>query len=104
MNETPQFAFPFRINGVTAAEHEQDESDEVFEAAVAVLKTVKGTRDDIPAFGIPDLPFLKIPQREIVKALEKWEPRAAYRVTVQPDFYDALIKRVLVDIQGSTDV
>lgn len=104
MTDTPHFAYPFRINGAVAAEHEQDSPDEIFEAAIAVIGTPKGTRNDLPAFGLPDLPFTKIVRRDIIQVLEKWEPRASYLVTVQPDAIEQMMTRIKVGVQGGTDV
>ena len=82
----PKFKVPFEIRGTSAAIVEQDSSDEITQCVEAVLKTVVGTRDDRPEYGIPDVAFTQPDHpagstpapttAAIRRAIQRWEPRA----------------------------
>lgn len=104
MIENPHFAMPFKLaGGRHAAVLEQDSTDEVFNSATAVAGTVRGTRLDVPGFGIPDLPLTNVPLAQIQEALDKYEPRASYRLSEQPDLIERMVRRIQVEIQGGAD-
>lgn len=103
MTDNPHFAFPFRIRGGRAGVREQDDSDEIMDAAAAVLGTHPRTRTDLPAFGIRELAFTRVNVKEITSVLDRWEPRASYMVMVQPDALDAMIRRVTIYVKGNSN-
>lgn len=76
--DNPHFDRPFRV-GRSVATVEQDSDEELLNCAWAVLSTEVGTRDELPEFGVEELPF-KSPDAvrdEVVEAIREWEPRLA---------------------------
>jgi phage baseplate assembly protein W len=102
MPDNPHFAFPFRIQGGRANVREQDDPDEIMDAAVAVVGTAPSSRTDIPAFGCKDQAFNPNPNA-IRAALDTWEPRASYLVTLSPDLVESLMARVQVEVKAKSN-
>lgn len=77
MAEAPHFAIPFRIIGSSAVVVEQDSDEELENAAWAIVSTEIGSRDELPEFGVRDLPFREAPavSDEVSAAIREWEPR-----------------------------
>jgi phage baseplate assembly protein W len=102
MLDNPHFAFPFRIQGGRANTREQDSPDQIMDAAIAVVGTPPHTRTDTPGFGCPDQAF-NPSRKAVLAALDKWEPRAAYAVTVNPDLYEPMMVRIRILLKGGSD-
>lgn len=77
MADVPHLAIPFRIVGSSALAVEQDSDEELTNAAWAILSTELGSRDELPEFGVTDLPFRdgSDVSGEIADAIREWEPR-----------------------------
>jgi hypothetical protein len=79
--DIPHFDYPFRFGrGGSAVTVEQDSAEEITNAALAVLKTERGFRQELPDFGI-DSPMFReggVSEQGIKHALDVWEPRANY--------------------------
>ena len=104
--DNPHYQFPFQmINGTTAAVREQDDPDEIIDCCQVILRTRRGTRLDLPDFGLLEQTFKDggANVAEIRNALVRAEPRAEYAISVRPDQFDAMISRVLVEVRGKTD-
>lgn len=102
MPDNPHFLFPFAIVNGRASTREQDDPDEIMDAAIAVVGTRPSTRTDIPTFGCPDQTFNPNPNA-VRAALDKWEPRASYQITLTPDFVLKLTARLQVEVRANTN-
>lgn len=74
--ETPHFDRPFRV-GRSVATVDQDSDEELVNCAWAILSTEVGTRDELPEFGVEELPFrsAEAVQVDVNGAIRDWEPR-----------------------------
>jgi predicted urease superfamily metal-dependent hydrolase len=86
MADRPHFALPFRWvargdGTLSAAENEQDTSEEIADAVECAVRTVQGERNAIGEFGRPEvLEFTIDPElarAQLQASLEASEPRAA---------------------------
>jgi phage baseplate assembly protein W len=77
MADVPHFDRPFRIVGSSAAVVEQDSDAELTNAARTILETEHGSREEMPEFGVSDLPFRDASDvsAEVLAAVRQWEPR-----------------------------
>lgn len=101
MTDTPHFDYPFRRNtNGSAAEIEQDSSDDITNAAMAVLKTPVGYRLELPDFGIRETALHEGgPElHEILTALSNWEPRASYELSA--DKIADLAQHITINVSG----
>jgi phage baseplate assembly protein W len=76
--DIPHFAVPFRVLGSSVAVVEQDSDEELLQSVATLLRTPVGSRDELPEYGIPDLPFRNDAgeiEQEILAAIREWEPR-----------------------------
>jgi hypothetical protein len=98
--ETPHFALPFvlRHDGANAAE--QDSLDDIANCVVVILSTYIGTRDFVPAFGVPDLAFQNMPfgVDEIKTLVESQEPRAIATLDEDTSTSDHLVNLINVGL------
>lgn len=106
--DNPHFRYPFRFgSGIDkhALVNEQHSEEEIIDCVIAVVKTPRGWRDDLPDFGINDPLFSEQPIRveDIQSALEEWEERAAYKVTTQPDFSERLAAVLKIEVKTRMD-
>jgi phage baseplate assembly protein W len=106
--ENPHFRYPFRFDdGLDkhALVNDQGTEDEIIDCVIAIVKTPRGFRDDLPEFGIIDSTFNEQPLRveDIHAALDQWEERAAYRVTTQSDFRERLAAVLQIEVQSRVD-
>lgn len=104
----PHFRYPFKFgSGLSkhALVNEQDSEDDIIACVLAIVKTPRGFRDDIPDFGITEQIFKELPLRaaEIQAALEEWEERAAYKVTTDNDFSKRLTAQLTIMVKSRTD-
>jgi len=77
--EVPHFTTPFRWGSSGHVEIvEQDSDDDVFQCVEAIVRTPKGSRLELPDFGVPDLTFKEGgPTIEpVASAIQQYEPRA----------------------------
>jgi hypothetical protein len=102
MTDNPHFAFPFQIRGGRAKVREQDDPDQIMDAAIGVVGTVIGTRTDLPGFGVPEQIF-HVNTDEIRAALDQWEPRASYVITATPDAIERMKTIIRINLRGNTD-
>jgi phage baseplate assembly protein W len=106
--DLPHFRYPFRF-GTGLDKHalvnEQHSEEEIIDCVLAIVKTPRGWRDDLPEFGINDPLFSEQPIRveDITSALDEWESRAAYRVTTQPDFRERLAVNLQIEVKSRVD-
>lgn len=96
----PHLDYPFRfhVDG-HAAVVEQDSEADVVNCALAIIKCPLGFRTELPDFGLTDQALNEtINEEEIKSALELWEDRADYIILADEDAFDALVKRVQVEM------
>src|SRR5579875_1855952 len=74
----PQFAFPFSLVGDDFAYTEQDSQAEIADCLKVLLLTPVGSRDMLPAYGVPPLFQGQVPvvTAETLAAIQRWGPRA----------------------------
>lgn len=77
MAEIPHLASPFRIVGRSAVTIEQDSDEDLLLNVSTLLRTEIESRDELPEYGIEDLPFRSDAYTEITAAIREWEPRMA---------------------------
>lgn len=103
--DNPHFRYPFKFgSGVDkhALVNEQDSEDDVMACVLAVVKTQRGWRDDLPDFGLVPTLFAEQPLKiaDIQAALDQWEERAAYLVTAQEHFKERLAAIIRIEVQS----
>lgn len=78
--DTPKLSFPFRLraNGLSAVVVEQDSDAEILDCLEVLLSTEKGSREEVPTYGIEDQTFKEggIDVEQVLMDITKWEPRA----------------------------
>jgi phage baseplate assembly protein W len=104
--DTPQFSYPFefRPDG-HVREVEQDSLDEIAMAVEIILRYPLGYREDLPAFGMPDLIFRESTEEIsglLLSNIVQWEPRARLLVEHRPDLWDELVHTYILTVQGTT--
>ena len=109
MTDVPHFSLPLRfVTSQSAtpqcAVNEQDSIDEIADCALATMLCPLGFRVELPSFGLPDMTFAmpRVDTDEVRTVIERWEPRAALRLTQEPDALDELIDRVQMIVQVRT--
>jgi hypothetical protein len=99
---TPKLAFPFELSatGVRAKVVEQNSDEEVSACLEVLLRTVVGTREEVPDYGIPDQAFREngASRAQILAAIHLWEQRA--RVDMTEGQIEDLIQRVQIHYVG----
>ena len=104
MIRVPHFSYPFHFHdhgdGIRAHVVEQDSFDEIFGCVEAIARFRKGTRSDLPDFGITDPAFSSpVADADLLRAeISQWEPRAEEVITQEIDRFDSLIHRVRLEI------
>lgn len=100
MPDIPHFDVPFRLLGSSFAQNEQGSSEDIFACVQAVVRYHPGERELLPEFGMADMAFSPRPVsgRELVEAVQRWEPRAALDVEERPEWYDLLADRLVVEV------
>jgi phage baseplate assembly protein W len=103
--DQPHFCYPFQFGSGTdkhALVNQQDSEDDIMACVIAIIKTQRGWRDDLPDFGVPPQVFAEQPLRveDVRSALNEWEDRAAYKVTTEPDFVAWLTARLKIEVQS----
>ncbi len=95
------FSLPFRIVAGTAATSEQDTLEEIRDCVEAILRTPKGSRVELPAFGIPDTTFSAAADAALIEqAVAEWEPRAAAAAAADNSSLSEFISTVTVAVSG----
>jgi hypothetical protein len=99
---TPKLAFPFELSatGRFAKVVEQDSDEEIEACLEVLLRTVQGTREEVPDYGIPDQTFRQggVSRPQIMNAIHTWERRANVEFTAMQ--IEDLIQRVQVHYLG----
>lgn len=98
MAEIPHFASPFRVRAGRAVVIEQDSDEELLQSVATLLRTPVGSRDELPEYGVPDLPFRTDTgeiEQEILAAIREWEPRVEAMADAE---IDDLVARVEVTL------
>lgn len=99
MPDIPHFDYPFRIARGSAVTVEQDTIEEIVNCVLAIMKTPRGFRIELPEFGVREQTFTENgPSRnEIQRAIEVWEDRA--RTTIDSGTLDQLAYTVSIQVQ-----
>ncbi len=99
--DIPHFSLPFRLetDGHVAVS-EQDTTDEIADCCEMIVRTEKGMRIELPAFGVPSLLFQRPDDPDLIlNELTRWEPRAEVAVHDGWDLQD-FIHRIRIDVLG----
>lgn len=97
MATTPHLKIPFEVNDGQVAVVEQDSIDDVTGCVFSVLATERGTRPELPEFGLADPTFRLggVDLDELRDVVEEWEPRAEVFTEAQ---WDQLLEEVRVRV------
>lgn len=97
--ENPHFDRPFRI-GRSVGTVEQDSDEELLNCAWAILSTEVGERDELPEFGVEDLPFRSEEgvQTDVTGAITEWEPRLQANTDAE---IEELVMRVQAEVSDA---
>lgn len=100
MTRIPHFDLPFRLVGSSYATVEQDSYLDIVNCVTAIVKTPVGFRDDLPAFGRPEILFMNQPiEVDVLQdSIVGQEPRADVLITEQRDAYDQLIDHLIMEV------
>lgn len=85
MADVPQFKFPFQLSASgSPVDIEQDGDTEVLDCVEVILRTIPGTRIDLPDFGLEEQAFLEggADPSQVLSAIRAWEPRALVQLEV----------------------
>jgi hypothetical protein len=97
----PHFRYPFNISGSSVAVVEQNTYEEVAQSVQVILSTPKGSRIEVPDFGVDDPVFSVDSQSRATRMLDDiktWDDRAQARLSITPDSVDDLLTRIRVEI------
>lgn len=96
----PHFTLPMRLAVDTFATNNQGSVEDIGACAEAIVRTRPAERELLPDLGTFDLTFLEQPVdlSQMLAAIETWEPRARTAAEQNPDYFDALIARLSVEV------
>lgn len=97
MADIPHFKSPFRVVGRSAQVIEQDSDENLLGCVSTILRTDRGSRHELPEFGVDDLPFEEPEaiQDMVLEAVREWEPRVQAMARTE---LEDLVARVEVSI------
>jgi phage baseplate assembly protein W len=88
---------------MSAAVTEQSSYDEIADCVQAVLLYTRGSRIDLPEFGVRDMTFQAgVDKEEVERAITQWEPRADVVIEASPVELDTFIARAAIEL-GADD-
>jgi phage baseplate assembly protein W len=99
--QNPHFSIPFRFGGINGGAYmnEQDSGDDIVDCIKAIIAWPIGVRDDLPDFGIPDLPFQDTFDNvidQVRNAVIQWEDRAAIDAEGEFSLTDEMLWNIMV--------
>jgi phage baseplate assembly protein W len=79
---------------------EQDDLEDVVNCVEAAMRTDKGSRSDIPTFGISDPTFMMLPvdTNQVIAEVTSHEDRASLVMSETPDKIDSLIDHLTANV------
>ncbi len=96
----PHFSLPFRrdTHGRCVV-NEQDDDDEIVDCVEVLLATERGSRIEVPEYGLPDQVFRQggADLSVVTSVIERWEPRAEHFVERKKELTD-MVDQVRVNI------
>jgi hypothetical protein len=101
MSEQPvHFTGEFTLTPNGALTVEQDSPEDVASCIFRTAVCAEGFREDLPAFGVPELAFQTIPLDlpSYEAALEFWEPRATLETAEEAEALNQAHRRVRVEV------
>lgn len=102
--DTPHLKFPFHLqaDGTSAMYTEQDSDDDIMDCVEILLRTERGSRIEVPDYGIPDQVFREAgaDYEVIEEAISEWEPRADAKVRQSTQLVD-LTEQIRVEVVGT---
>jgi phage baseplate assembly protein W len=97
--QIPHFSFPFRFERRGAAVVEQDSLEEIEHCVMVLLATRRGSRVELPDYGIDDPTFLKHMDLDAIEAaISEWEERADVLLEDRPDAISELVRHLQVTV------
>ena len=97
----PTYAFPLRFDPVTAdfVVVEQDGIEDVSASLEVLLRTITGSRIEVPAYGGGDwVHAMEIDLNEIMAQIAEWEPRAIVDLDLTYDSLDSLVRQLRIEL------
>jgi phage baseplate assembly protein W len=108
--ETPHFAHPFAFaeqpdGSLAALVDEQDSLEEITGCIARIVSFPRGSRDELPDFGIDDPTFEQAPVdvRLLSAQVAEWEDRVEVQADATIDTADDLISHVRLTIDPNAE-
>lgn len=98
--DTPHFSLPFRRDPHgRCVVNEQDDDAEIVDCVEVLLATERGSRIEVPDYGIPDQVFLQggADLTVVSGAIDRWEPRAEHFIERKKELTD-MVDQIRVNI------
>lgn len=98
----PKLAVPLSLDGTSLRVVEQDSLEEIVQCVEALLRTPVGSYELEPELGIPDQAFKTQDLTSIERAIDTYESRAGYALTMEDR--EDLVDRIAanIDLRGAT--
>ncbi len=96
----PHFSLPFRRDAHgRCVVNEQDDDDEIVDCVEVLLATERGSRIEVPDYGLPDQVFRQggADLSVVTSVIGRWEPRAEHFVERKKELTD-MVDQVRVNI------
>jgi hypothetical protein len=108
--ETPHFAHPFTLavqpgGSLAANVDEQDSVEDITACVTRIVSFVRGSRDELPEFGISDPLFQQAPvdTERLINEVGEWEDRADLSADWNVDSADELITHVRLNLDPTAE-
>lgn len=100
MTLIPRIALPYRIVAGSPVVVEQDTLDDIAGCVETILRFPKGSRLELPDFGLPDQTFRErgVDVDAVRSTLERWEPRAGVLVEQDDQALAEMVAAVTVSV------
>lgn len=104
MATIPHLRIPFQVTSDgSVAVLEQDTIDDVGQCVQVLLTTVRGERDELPTYGIPDQAFVvEMDHQTILNLAAQWEPRAVVMLEGRPDLLDEMVHYMTATVRSKS--
>lgn len=103
--EIPHFDLPFRFEGGAPACVAQDSLEDVVNCVEAAVRTERGTRKEIPSFGVYEMTFEQQPvdTGSLMAHIIEHEPRAELVTDQNPGVFDELVAEVTLNASSGIE-
>lgn len=104
-DEIPHFDMPFRFENGTVACVPQDTLDDVVNCVEAALRTDRGSRKELPTFGVYEMTFGQQPldTKSTIAHILEHEPRAELVTEQHPGMFDARVAEITLSVSSGIE-